>query len=110
MAAKMNQNKKKRIFAAGLDKLGFIEANGHKWHQTSVGLGLPNQSSSTVCAPEQSKRLAVSLKTDDLTEALQRAQGDSRNRLVRCCSRRSWISLTTSRGDSRVKSRRRQRS
>jgi hypothetical protein len=26
MAAKMNQNKKKRIFAAGLDKLGFIEA------------------------------------------------------------------------------------
>jgi hypothetical protein len=26
----MNQNKKKRIFAAGLDKLGFIEARGEQ--------------------------------------------------------------------------------
>jgi hypothetical protein len=42
MAAKMNQNKKKRIFAAGLDKLGFIEANGHKsTKQASVWLAEP---------------------------------------------------------------------
>ena len=27
----MNQNKKKRIFAAGLDKLGFIEARGSSY-------------------------------------------------------------------------------
>src|SRR5262249_29476585 len=34
---------------------GTMLANGHKGHQTSVGLSLPNQPSLTVCAPELSK-------------------------------------------------------
>jgi hypothetical protein len=31
---------------------GTMLADGHKKHQTSVGLSLPNQPSLTVCAPE----------------------------------------------------------